>query len=666
MIGNMVRGCIRLAAVSALFSLPTGGRAQTETLRMPPVFSDNMMLQRDQQVPVWGWAPPGTDVSVKVAGNDAIVKAGDDGKWVARLAPMEAGGPHQMTVRADGESITFGNVLVGEVWFASGQSNMEMTLTNVENGPAEVAAADWPDIRILAVYGDARYELQDSVTTSGWKECSPETVPHFTAAGYFFGRKLHQELDVPIGIISNTWGGSAIEAWISRESLEAEPKYSYSMEQLENWHAASSSPETQRLYADQLKAWNDATKGSDFHDDPGDDGESLGWAKPALDDAEWGSAQMPSPWEQTSVGAIDGVVWFRKTVEIPEKWAENELTLHLGTIDDFDVTYFNGHEIGRMGPETPDTWAKQRIYTVPAGLVQTGTNVIAIRVFDRLYGGGLTGNKPDLFLSNGEEKISLVGDWKYRVAVELPSKPERPGGNNIQHIPTLIYNGKLAPVAPYGIRGVIWYQGETNAGKWDLYRSLFKTMVTDWRDIWNRPDLPFISVQLAGFRAWQQNEWAYFREVQLELARQMENHWVVTAADIGDLDDIHPRNKKDVGLRLAAAALANVYGKNIPWMGPVYADMMIDGRNIHISFDRVGGGLESKTPEVLGFEIAGENREFHPAKAELHGDKVVVSCETVEEPVAVRYAWQNFPTMSLYTKEGLPVFPFRTDDWPKE
>jgi len=626
-------------------------------IKLPALFNDNMVLQRDISLPVWGTANPGGELQVKINGQLKNATAGEDGKWRTDLDKMPAGGPYTLTIMGK-DTINYKNVMVGEVWIASGQSNMEMRLQNIKNGKEEVANADYPDIRLFQVKHTTSLVPLDDVNCPGWEECSPETVPEFSAAAYFFGRKIYKELNVPVGIIHTSWGGSVAEAWTSAGALKTIPDFTEAVDKV--IRARNEQQMTAEEYNSILEErFNKVVMG-----DAGfKDGKPL-WNDPDLDVSDWKKMKLPTRWESAGYPNLDGIMWFRKEVNIPASMAKKDLILHLGPINDNDITWFNGTKVGSNKDAN-----KLREYKIPAAIVKPGKNVIAVNVQDIGYSGGLWGKKSQLYIeSNHGKKIPLSGEWLCKIGFDekknLGAEPMNPVDHNR---PTVLFNAMINPIVPYAMRGVIWYQGEGNAGRAFQYRTLFPTMIKDWRAHWNQGDFPFLFVQLANFMEKQaepqDDEWAELREAQL-MTLSLPNTGMAVIIDIGNPDDIHPKNKQDVGLRLALNALNLVYEKDIVYSGPIYKSMKVEGDKIHLLFDHIGGGLVMKNGKSLkSFAIAGENREFIWAKAKIDGETIVVSAKGIKHPVAVRYAWASNPDVNLYNKAGLPASPFRTDTW---
>lgn len=655
---------ISVAVLVCLFGLTS-----MADVRLPSFFSDNMVLQKDTKVPVWGWADPGEKVSVRLEDNEVAAVADGEGRWRVELdLSGSKPGPFQMIVQGKNRHL-IDNVLVGEVWLCSGQSNMEWVVEHSKDAEQEIRSADWPQIRHFEV-GKRPSPVPEEEAAGRWVVCSPETVARFTAVGYFFGRELHKELKTPIGLVNATWGGTPAEAWTSREALATMGDFGKVLERQRQ--AAENLDEARAQYAKDLAAWEEKT----LHQDPGNEGIGKGWAKPDFDDSAWAEMNLPTHWERQGL-AIDGAVWFRRTVELDAQWQGKELTLELGPIDDFDITYFNGEQIGATGKETPDAYRVPRVYRIPAELVKEGPNVLAIRVFDRFGNGGICGTPSEMTLSKGEDSIPLAGPWKYEIELRLKpldvsvlhTQPQSPAVD-LPTSPATLFNGLIHPVIPYAIRGVIWYQGENNAGAYDQYKRLFPLLIEDWRQRWDRGDFPFLFVQLASFMFPDEEPkddiWPRLRETQLQTWQKVPNTAMAVAIDIGDMMDIHPANKQDVGKRLSLAALATVYGRKIEYSGPVFKEMEVEGDKVRLRFDHTDGGLEARGDKLGGFAICGPDRKFVWADAELNGNSVLVWSDKVKEPVAVRYGWANFPLCNLYNKAGLPAVPFRTDDFPRE
>ena len=623
-----------------------------------PLFTDNMVVQRDRRVPVWGWTEPGHRVTVRFHDKKTTVRADAQGKWRARLGPFKAGGPFVLEIEGP-QTVTLTNVLVGDVWICSGQSNMEMGIGGVNEAAAKIAQADFPRIRLYTVPKRVASTPQETVTSGQWQACHPVTVAAggwggFSAVGYFFGRDLYRQVQVPIGLIHTSWGGTVAEAWTSAEALQKMEDFRPSLDQLVQMttNQKDKGVTLERLMSDWYA-----------QNDPGS-ASGPGWAASDFGASDWQTMTLPQNWEQAGLPDFDGVVWFRREVDLPVGWAGQEARLRLGPIDDRDTTWVNGVKVGAM-----DDWSAARTYRIPAGVLKAGRNVIVVRVLDTGGGGGIYG-KPEemrLELAGATDPVPLAGAWRYRDSVSLAkAKPVPQTLENNPNVVTVLYNGMIAPLVPFAIKGAIWYQGESNAGRARQYRTLLPTMIADWRSRFGVGDFPFFIVQLANFMEAKpepgESVWAELREAQLLTSLRVPKTGLAVAIDIGDAADIHPKNKQEVGRRLALAAEAIAYGKKLEYSGPVYRTMVKVGNRLRLRFDHARGGLVAKGGEPLkGFAVAGADGKFVWAQAAIEGDAVVVSSPQVQVPVAVRYGWADNPVCNLYNQAGLPASPFRTD-----
>jgi len=629
--------------------------------KLPAIFSDHMVLQQKMKIPVWGTSLPGRTVSVQFQQQRKTARVDAQGHWRVILNPVPAGGPYELAVWSS-DTLRFRNVMVGEVWLCSGQSNMEMPLVStwakVNNFREEVTAANHPNLRLIIIKRARSTQLQSEADTEGWKVCDTTSVKNFSATAYFFGRHLQQKLGVPVGLIQSAWGGTVVEAWTSGASLKTIPDLQGFVEILEQ--TAQDSIFNQALYEQNLQGWHRQIAELDLKAAGG----GLPWFDAKRDDQSWQMMELPTVWERAGLPEVDGLVWFRKHLDLPETAAGQKLRLHLGPIDDFDWTFFNGREIGRTS-----VFNAPRHYEVPAELVQAGDNVIAVRVLDTGGNGGFYGKPEQLYVEGSDSlRVALTGVWRYQIGLRLQEIPLPPPSPQTPNRPTVLYNAMIAPLIPYAIRGVIWYQGESNAPRAFQYRTLFPLLIRDWRQQWRQGNLPFLFVQLANFRPVNQepveSDWAELREAQT-LALAEPNTGMAVTIDIGDANDIHPGNKQEVGHRLALQARSVAYGEKLVSSGPLYVKMKIENNRIRLFFDHTGSGLQAGGgQELRGFAIAGPDRKFVWARAEIEGKTVVVSHPQVQQPVAVRYAWSSNPMCNLFNREGLPASPFRTDDWP--
>jgi sialate O-acetylesterase len=644
-------------------------------LKLPSLIGDNMLLQQKTDATLWGKANPGSKIELSASWNaNAQAISGEDGKWTANLSTPEAGGPYTITIAAGDTSITINNVLIGEVWFCSGQSNMEMPLAGwppldtIMHSSSAIASASIPEIRLFNVTKRIAGEPLDDCTGK-WEVCSPQTVQQFSATAYFFGKKLLDELHIPVGLIESAWGGTPSESWTSAEFLEKSGEF------VSEINAIKESAPLQTDY----QAWLDAHKqvglkaaGEDQYKNLVFDDEKI----PAVefDDQAWPVMNIPATYE-TVIGEFDGAVWFRKVAEIPESMSGKDLVLSLGPIDDMDVTYFNGQIVGST--ELSGLWQAERNYDIPASMVKAGRNVIAVRVLDTQGGGGIYGKPEKVNISlksNPKLSIPLKGEWKYQPVAEFKGnkfyvydisknefhatkRPVSLGAGT----PTVLYNGMVSPVLPYRIKGAIWYQGEANVGRAEQYKKIFPAMITNWREAWGIKDFPFYFVQIAPYvyAGLDSSESAYLREAQ-ESALKLSNTGMAVTHDIATVMNIHPPYKLEVGERLALLALNKDYGMSIPFMGPVYKSMTVVGNIVKIAFENTGGGLIAKNGKLDEFEIAGKDGHFLRADAKIENNEVWVSSPKVKEPSAVRYCWRNGSVASLFNTDGLAAWQFRT------
>ncbi len=654
--------------------------SQNQPLQFASIFTDNMVLQQQHDVAVWGKAAPGKKIVVESSWkNTASTVADSEGSWSVMLKTVKAGGPYQVAVSDGDTTITLHDVLLGEVWLCSGQSNMEMPLAGwppvsvLQNSESEISNAKFPVIRFFTV--KKAYSIKPESSCEGeWVGCTPKNAATFSAAAYFFGRTLYQQLNVPIGLIHASWGGTAIESWMSKQSLSKIDDYlpilkkleegKDSIDALNKWIAthpvikmAGRKPETK---------WQNL----DFDDSV--------CSQKNFNDSLWREMKLPTVWEITEVGTFDGAVWFRKRVTVPSGWIGKELTLDLGPIDDMDETYVNGNKVGSHLDE--GMYQVPRTYTLPAKIVQDSVLQIAVRVIDYGGFGGIYGPQNSLHVNRTDTalSISLGGKWKYLPVAEFASdifyvfgwkgqeylkRPKLPIDFS-PYSPTALFNGMISPLVPFTLSGVLWYQGESNSGKPKMYGTLFPLMIGEWRNVFHSESMPFYYVQIAPYKYDSATHSELLREAQLKTLA-VKNTGMAVTLDISDPNNIHPADKQDVGRRLALWALANTYHqKKIAFSGPVFRSMKVKKAVAVLKFENAGKGLVLKEDSSgNGFQIAGEDRQFKNAIVKTKGATLLLSNPGVLHPVAIRYAFTNAAAATLFNAEGLPASSFRTDDW---
>ncbi len=624
-------------------------------VKLPKIFSSNMVLQQGIEIPVWGWANAGEEVTVSFKQSSVQTTADDNGKWMVKLPSQEYGGPFTLIVKGK-NTIEFDNVMIGEVWVCSGQSNMEFQLVNAKNGSEQIEKANYPKMRLFTVPRKVAQFPEEDIAEGEWVECTPETAPYFSAVGFFFGKDLLEKLDVPIGLIHSSWGGTVAESWTSPQTIQNDPDFKEPMVELQQLDLEKYKKEKE----DELRK----TLGGVIptEDISAVEGE-MPWSDPNKDDSDWKTIKAPGTWEEQGYVDIDGIAWYRKEIDLTDEEAKASANLHLGKVDDSDVTFLNGIEIG----STENKYDEERVYTIDSKYLKPGKNMIVVRVDDTGGGGGIWGDPKDQYVAIGKEKIDISGDWKFKISKAVLQSVDI--GPNAY--PTLLYNGMINPIVPYGIKGTIWYQGESNEDRAIQYRRVFKNLITDWRTQWGEGDFPFLYVSLANYRPAEakpaDSRWAELREAQT-MALELPNTGMAMTIDIGNADDIHPKNKEDVGKRLALNAFKVAYGQDVVNSGPMFKSVEFKDGKAYVTFSETGSGLavKDKYTYVKAFTMAGADRKFYWAKARIiNSNTVEVSCGHVPDPVAVRFGWADNPDdLNLYNVEGLPAVPFRTDSWP--
>ncbi len=640
----------RKVLVLALLFLSSGAFGQ---IKLPKLIGDGMVLQRNAHVRIWGWASDGEKVAVHFLDSTYTTTSNSNGNWEVPLSDLKAGGPYVM--RIDGtNSITINDIVIGDVWVCSGQSNMQLALGWL--GPIykdEIDSANVPFIRQFLVPSGFNVNSRENDFKAGsWQRANPKDVRGFTAAGYFFAKKLYEAYKVPIGLINASVGGSSTEAWISEESITSFPKYWEDVQRFKN------PGELERMTKqddERVSNWNSTVR----QHDEGYKDSHMPWFDPKLNTADWDTTYIPGYWAATRLGPLHGVVWFRREFTIPGAMSGNPAMLRLGRIVDSDSVFINGRFVGTTGFQYAP-----RMYRIPGDLLKEGKNTIVVRVVNYIRNGGFVPGK-QYEITAGDQTVNLVGQWRYRLGATAEPLEDRLFTGKI---PTGLFNSMIAPVLPYRIKGVLWYQGESNTSRACEHYELFKLLIRDWRQSWQEGDFPFVYAQLPNFVEVNiettQFDWALFRESQLK-ALSIPGTGMAVNIDIGEWNDIHPVNKRDLGYRLALAAQKVAYGEGkIVYSGPIYSSMTIKGSKVLLNFSNVGSGLTAmKGDKLKCFEVCGTDDKFFPAEAEIVNDNVVVWSRDVRAPIAVRYAWANNPEgANLYNREGLPASPFRTSE----
>jgi sialate O-acetylesterase len=630
--------------IGFFLSTPTFIQAK---VTLPKFFSNNMVLQRDRIIRIWGWADKNESVTINFNRLTGRAKTDKSGKWSMEFPALRAGGPFAMTIKGKDNTINYDNILIGDVWICSGQSNMEVRVADDYTANEEIKSSENKNIRLLKVPTNIQTMEKEDIPPTSWFECNPSTSENFSAVAYFFGKNLQKELNVPIGLIMSAWGGTIIETWTSWEaSMNNEEFVRYKGKTVEQ--AFGHTGEELNNIIRKLMS-------------PNDDGMLNKWYLADAEKTGWKTMYAPKAWDGELKGDA-GIVWFKRDITLPSRLEGKSGRLHLG-IGMYDRTFLNGEFVsGNCEHDNCDLDIK----------VKSGLNHIVVR-FQNMGGiGGFWRSKSDdFYLEADGEKYSLAGEWEYKPSLLQSETGLKVWGVGIpNNFASLLYNGMIHPLVGFGIKGAIWYQGEGNAGDAFKYRTIFPNLITDWRKQWGY-DFPFFWAQLASFQHEvaepAESAWAELREAQ-NMTLKLPNTGQAVITDIGDVNDIHPKNKKDVGYRLAQNALKVAYGRNILGSGPVYENMKIDGNKIILNFSNTGTGLSTKEKNkydyVYGFSIAGEVKKFVWAKAYIKGNNVVVFSDKVANPVAVRYGWEINPTeINIVNSDGLLASPFRTDKW---
>lgn len=612
-------------------------------LRLARIFSDNMVIQQGIYAPVWGYASGGEKISVEFAGHTAKCVASAEGRWQVLLPVLKKGGPYEMIIRGT-QVLKLANVMVGEVWLASGQSNMEFTMARpVKNADSEIRAANYPQIREFHVTKNVSSHPLNDFESGDWKICTPLTVGHFSAVAYFFARKLAVEKHVAVGIINSSYGGTCAEAWTSEETLLESPAFATRIREMrekgEPWDQFEKNYAQNYKRADSLAVFSD-------------NGQKAGVTLTSFHDDDWAAANFPLKSGPLHITG-DVLIWYRKHFAVPQDLIAKNLVLVLGRVRQKAVFYLNGLEIGRCGE------VDSLRLPIKPGMVKEGNNVLAVRLLS-LYNYSLIGKPsgdPAIVSEDGTGSVAIGGKWLFNTSLE----PQIPVVKSYANEPSALYNAMINPIIPYGIKGVIWYQGEANDKHPETYTGLMTSLINDWRTKWESPELPFFLVQLPNIG--DAPTWTAMREAQQKIL-SLEKTGMAVTIDIGDPGDIHPNNKKPVGERLYEAAKAVSYGSDHHFEGPFIRKVKIDGVKVKLDVEEAIGGIRTvANRSPLGFELAGDDKIFYEGNAQVHGREIIVSSAKVSKPVAIRYAWKSNPAVNTYSAQGLPLAPFRSDDW---
>ncbi len=625
-----------------------------------------MVLQQQETVSLWGKNTSNQKVTISANwGEEVSTESDSDGNWKVNIATPEAGGPYSINISTKDTTIVIEDVLIGEVWLASGQSNMEMTLygwppkDTILNAKSVIDGADYPHFRMFTVERNPSDQPVDTVA-GNWVVASPETVEEFSATAFFFAQQLHKELNIPIGIIHSSWGGTVAEAWTSETQLRKLGDFDQAIDKLSTSQVRKKADNWLHQWPrKQMPASREEWDTISFSDQEA--------AQVNFNDSEWGTIELPGRFDELGTGVFDGAMWFRKTFTVDN--THTDYVFETGPINDMDATYVNGQKIGGLAGE--NFWKTPRKMIIPKSLLVSGTNTIAIRAIDRRGKGSFSG--PMTIANSKGDTISIEGTWKCKLVAEIfmdniyvykldTDLSERPDLIEFHpNLPTLLYNGMINPLVDYKIKGAIWYQGESNVDRYEQYKRLFPAMIQDWRNKWNY-DFPFYYVQIAPYK-YREGRFSHELRDAQRLALKTPNTGMVVTLDIGEVTNIHPANKQEVGKRLAGLALANYYGRNLVASGPVYKGVEKSGNKLFVEFDHIGSGLVASEKGLFGFEIAGEDKKYLPAKARIAGDKVKVFNQNIASPQFVRYAWRNDSEASLFNKEGLPASTFTSENF---
>jgi sialate O-acetylesterase len=651
-------------------------------ITLPSLFSDHAVLQRSEAVPIWGRAQPGEEVTVALADEVATATTGRDGNWRATLnLSKTASGPFQLQVKGANQ-VEVSDVVIGEVWMCSGQSNMDWSVSRTIDADSAIAVSFNDNLRVFEPV--RRTSARPAEELEGkWLVADPTVTGRFPAVGYFFGKALQDSIGGPVGLLSISWGGTPVEAWTSREALQSDPSLKVGSEIMRR--RTDGYPAELAEYVGKLDAWEQKYERRErSSDDPGS------YAKPGISTSDWTPVTLPGPLSRAGLPDA-GVIWIRRQFPITQAMTVGPLFIELGILHDFDTAYLDGQKVGETTPRTAGA-ASPRVYYIEKA--KEGEVTVAVRLVAPAGGAGVFGPE-SAFCIDGSP---LSGPWLAKVEHPLPPASDQaraeypapmPTAPSESKTPSYVYNGMVAPVIPYGIKGVAWYQGEDNGPRALQYRTAFPLMINDWRNRWGEGAFPFFFCQLANYGKVSSepadSAWAELREAQTRTL-SLPNTGQAILLDLGEEADIHPRDKREVGSRLARIALAETYGRTIEYSGPVFESMESAGGALRLRFSHCKGGLVARAipatyrprtvdvtrvprvrnspgSEVEGFAICGADHVWRWADAAVDGASVVVTAKGVNQPIAVRYAWGDSPVFNLYNRDGLPAGPFRTDSF---
>ena len=621
-------------------------------VKLPKLIGDGMVLQRNTPVKIWGWAANNEKISIDFNHQVFHTSANTNGEWQILLPELKAGGPYTMTLKAS-NTITINDIMIGDVWLCSGQSNMEYPMERLTHiYGQEIAASANTNIRQFIVPQTYDFHSpQTDLQTGKWQSANPTSILKFSVIAYFFGNELYQKYHVPVGLINNALGGSPIEAWISEDAIK---KFPVSYNELQRFKDNALVRKIDSTDNATARTWNRLLRSKD----EGHKANSIPWTSPDLNTSDWAEMKIPGYWSKEPIGAVNGIVWFRKEFTVPAELNGKQALLLMGREVDADSVFINGKFVGTTSYQYP-----QRRYNVPANILKEGKNLIVVKVTNNSGEGGFVLDKP-YELQAGDVKIDLKGMWKYKLGAKMDPMP---ASTTLRWKPVGLYNSMVAPLENYAIKGAIWYQGESNTGHAVEYRTLLPALINDWRSHWNQGDFPFLYVQLPNFMEAKEqpseSSWAMLREAQFKTL-SIPNTGMVVAIDLGEWNDVHPVRKKEVAHRIVLSVRKVAYGdRKMVYSGPLFQSMKIEGDLATLTFTNIGSGLVAKGDTLKRFSIAGSDKKFVWAKAKIEKNKVVVWSEKVSHPVAVRYAWADNPSgANLYNREGLPASPFRTDE----